>query len=189
MRKGHLPRKARKIVRALIEVVKPRKPDFDLPVEDEMLEFLDNYYSHFPWHMKFLFPVGVYLLEYGTFIFKAWLRPFTILPLSKKEIYITDWIESRMALRRDLIKGVKGLCLTAFYSLPQVMEHIGYDLPGHIERVNKGEPCDPEACEFFRDLGYDRNSRIPYPAYDRVDLITHDTLPPEESAETKEVKE
>ena len=189
MSKGYLPKKARKIVRALIEVVKPRKPDFDLPVEDEMLEFLDNFYSYFPWHMKLLFPVGLYLLEYGTFMFKARLRPFTRLPLSEKEVYVTEWIESSMALRRDLIKGVKGLCLTAFYSLPQVMEYIDYDLSGHIERVNKGEPCDSEACKFFREMGYDRNSPIPYPAYDRVDLITHDTLPPEGDAETKGVKE
>lgn len=177
MSETYLPKKARKIVRSLIEVVKPRKPGFDPPLEDDMLEFLDNYYSYFPFHMKLLFPIGLYLLEYGTFIFHAWSRPFSKLTMGEKEAYIDSWINSSMMLRRDLIKGVKGICLTAYYSQPQIMEHIGYDLPAHIERVNSGEPACPEACDFFREMNYDNNSRIPYPAYDHVDLITHDTPP------------
>jgi hypothetical protein len=175
MSKHHLPAKARSVLRALIEVVKPRKPGFDLPLEDYMLEFLDNFYSYFPFHLKIGFPLGLYLLEYGTLLFMGTLKPFSRLDPQRRERYIKGWITSRLMLRRDLIKGVKGVCLTAYYSHPQVMAHIGYDLPGHIARVNSGEPADREACAFFRQLGYDRNTRIPYPGYDRVDLIPHDT--------------
>lgn len=183
MSETYLPNYARRIVRELIEVVKPRKPDFDLPVEDEMLEFLDTYYSYFPFHMKLLFPMGLILLEYGTFIFKGWSRPFSKLSMGEKEAYIHSWVNSSLMLRRDLIKGVKGICLTAYYSLPPIMEHIGYDLPAHIERVNKGEPACPEACDFFREMNYDNNSRIPYPGYDHVDLTCHDTPPLEGAKE------
>jgi hypothetical protein len=176
MSEHHLPKKAREILRALIEVVKPGKPGFDPPLEEYMLDFMDDFYSYFPLHMKLLFPLGTYLLEYGTFILSASPKPFTKMSLEDRENYVTGWINSKIMLRRDLIKGVKGVCLTAFYSHPEVMEHIGYDLPGHIERVNKGEPCDPEVTKYFRDLGYDRTTRIPYPGLDRVDKITHDIL-------------
>ena len=177
MSEHYLPNKARAVLRALVEVVKPRKPGFDPPIEEHMVEFLDNFYSYFPWHLKLLFPLGLYLLEYGTFLFQGSLRPFSRLGPDQRERYVQGWITSRMALRRDLIKGVKGVCLTAFYSHPEVMAHIGYDLPAHIARVNRGEPSDPEACRYFRDLGYDRNTWVPYPGYDRVDLISHDTPP------------
>jgi len=177
MSEYNLPKKSRQVLRALIEVVKPRKPGFDLPIEDYMLDFLDQFYSAFPLQMKIGFPLGLYLLEYGTFIFGGGAKPFTRLEMDKRERYVKGWINSRMLLRRDLIKGVKGVCLTAFYSHPEVMAHIGYDLDAHMERVNQGEPADAEACKFFRDLGYDRNTRVPYPGQDRVDIINHDTPP------------
>ncbi len=182
MSKRHLPDKAARVLKALIEVVKPKKPGFDLPLEDFMLDFLDNFYSYFPFHMKIGFPAGLYLLEYGTLVFQGKPTPFTGLSLERRKAYVEGWMNSRLSLRRDLIKGVKGVCLTAYYSHPEVMKHIGYDLEEHIAKVNGGEPCDPEACRFFRELGYDRNSRIPYPAYDRVDIICHDTPPPDDAA-------
>ncbi len=175
MSEHHLPEGARRAARALIEVVKPKKPGFDPPIEEYMLDFLDEFYSNFPLHLKIGFPVGLYLLEYGTFIFHGWPRSFTKLGATRREEYVKGWIVSRLAIRRDLIKGVKGICLTAYYSHPEVMAHIGYDLAGHLAAVNRGEPCDAEACDYFRELGYDRNSRIPYPAYDHVELICHDT--------------
>ncbi len=182
MSKYHLPARSVKTLRALIEVVKPRKPEFDPPVEDHMLEFLDEFYSYFPFHLKIAFPLGLVLLEYATIIFAGSLKPFSAMDLEKRDKYVSGWVNSSLMLRRDLIKGVKGVCLTAYYAHPDVMAHIGFDLPAHMDRINKGEACDQEACDFFRGLGYDRNSRIPYPAYDKVDLITHDTPPPEGEA-------
>ena len=179
MKEYHLPKRARRILRSLIEVVKPRKPGFDPPLEEHMLDFLDDYYSYFPFEMKLLFPMGIYLLEYGTFIFAGKIRPFSKLSLEEREKYVQGWVTSSIPIRRDLIKGVKGVCLTGFYAHPDMMKHIGYDLPAHIERVNSGEPCDPEAVKYFREKGYDRNSPIPYPGYDKVDIISHDTPPAE----------
>lgn len=175
MAEHSLPSGARRTLRTLIEVVKPRKPGFDLPAEDFMLDFLDNFYSYFPFHLKLGFPIGLMLLEYGTFIFHGSARTFSGLSAESREKYVQGWINSRLGVRRDLIKGVKGVCLTAYYSHPEVMKHIGYDLEAHLERVAKGEPACPEACEYFRGRGYDNNTMVPYPAYDRVDLICHDT--------------
>jgi hypothetical protein len=179
MTETHLPAMSKKIVRALIEVIKPRKPGFDLPLEDEMITFLDQFYAFFPFHMKLGFPMGLLLLEYGTFIFALKLRPFSKLSMTERKKYVEGWMNSRLGLRRDLIKGVKGVCLTAFYSQPAVMEHIGYGVKEHMARVALGEACDAEATAYFRGRGYDKNSRIPWPAFDHVDVICHDTPDPE----------
>lgn len=160
----------RRIVRALIEVVKPRKPGFDPPVEEEMLEFADTFYGYFPWHMKVGLPLGLYLLEFGPIIFQGTFSRFSRLSLEARDLHLQDWVNSKLGLRRDLVKGMKALCLPAYYSNPEVMAHIGYDLEAHLRKVNGvGQPAEPasaEACEFFRKLGYDHNHRIPYPGRD-----------------------
>lgn len=180
MSENHLPSRARKILSSLIRVVKPKKPGFDPAIEDFMLDFLDDFYAFFPWHLKLGFPLGLYLLEYGAVVMKG-PSPFTSMKPEKQEEYVRDWINSSVPVKRDLIKGVKGVCLTAYYSHPEVMKHIGYDLEEHLERVNRGEPCDQEACDYFREMGYDRNSAIPYPAYDNVEVIPHDAVSEEEA--------
>jgi hypothetical protein len=164
----NLSRLSQRTVRALIEVAKPRRPDFDLPLEDEMLEFLDGFVKYFPPHMKILFPLGLLLLEYGTFIFMGRLKPFSKLPLEEREKYVQGWVESKIPLRRDLIKGVKGLCVASFYSNHQVMDHIGYDIEDHLRKVNgvdgPARPANIEARDYFKKLhergewGYDNYS-------------------------------
>lgn len=160
----------RSVARALIEVVKPRSDDFDLPIEDEILETLDNFINYFPIHMKYLFPVGLLLLQYGTWIFHGTIKTFTRLPLEERDRYVNGWVTSKISLRRDLVKGVKALCLTTFYSNPEVMAHVGYDIENHLAKVNGwGQPAEPasqEACQYFRKLGYDNNSGIPLPGLD-----------------------
>jgi len=166
----NLSPRCRRIIRALIEVVKPRKPDFDLPLEDEILDFADLFVGYMPWLMKTAFPLGIYLLEYGTLIFQGTIQPFSRLPLSERERYVQGWVDSKIGLRRDLIKGMKTLGLSCYYSHPQVTARLGYDLQAHLNKVNGiGQPAEPasaEACEFFRSLGYDGNERIPWPARD-----------------------
>ena len=166
----HLSPRVRRIVRALIEAVKPRKPGFDPPVEEEMLEFADTFYSYFPWHMKVGLPLGLYLLEFGPLIFQGSLLPFSRMKLDDRDRYLQGWVDSKIGLRRDLVKGMKALCLPAYYSNPEVMAHIGFDLEAHLRKVNGvGQPSEPasaEACAFFRKMGYDNNPRIPYPGRD-----------------------
>jgi hypothetical protein len=167
---NNLSPRCRLIIRALVEVVKPRKPDFDLPVEDEIVAFADLFVGYMPWHLKTAFPLGISLLEYGTLIFQGTLRPFSRLLLAERERYVQGWVDSKISLRRDLIKGMKTLGLSCYYADPEVMAHLGYGLQEHLNRVNgvgrPQEPANAEACEFFRKLGYDRNEPIPWPARD-----------------------
>jgi len=166
----NLSPRCRRIIRALVEVVKPRKPGFDLPLEDDIVDFADLFVGYMPWIMKTAFPFGIYLLEYGTLIFHGTLRPFTRLSLPERDRYVQGWVDSKISLRRDLIKGMKTLGLTYYYATPEAMAHLGYDLEKHLHKVNgvgqAQEPASAEACAFFRKLGYDRNEPIPWPARD-----------------------
>ncbi len=143
-------------IKALIEVAKPRKPGFDLPLEDSMFDSLDGFYRYFPFYLKIGFPLGLMLLEFGTFIFMGRLKRFSRMPIEERELYVRSWVESRLPLRRDLIKGVKAICVASFYSNREALLHIGYDLDDHLNKVNGiGGPPQPayqEAYEYFRGL-------------------------------------
>lgn len=174
MPKYNLSERFRKILRKLMEVIKPRKPGFDLPIEDKLVDMVDGFYGYFPLHLKIGFPLGLLLLEYGTYIFNGLRKPFTKLDAAQAEQYIKSWINSKMLIRRDLIKGVKGIALTMFYSQPEAMAHIGYDIEAHLKRVNSGEPANPVAFEYFKNMNYEENSKIPRAGYDGVEFVCRD---------------
>jgi hypothetical protein len=123
---------ARGVLRALSDVVMPRGPDFQLDLHDHALDFIDQYVGYFPPHLKYAFPLGLLLLEFGPVIYMRRLRRFSRMSLEDRERYVASWAESSSAARRDLIKGVKALIMVAFYSHPLVMEYIGYDIESHI---------------------------------------------------------
>ena len=108
-------------------------------LKDYILDYVDGYVNYFPKHLKVGFPLGLLLLERGPIIFMGKSSPFSKLNLNEREQYVKSWINSRIQLRRELIRGVKGLVMVAFYSHPLVMEHIGYDIKGHIAESLKKE--------------------------------------------------
>ncbi len=184
---SNLPLGTRNVAKALIEVVKPRSETFNPPIEEEMLNTVDDFVNYFPVHMKYLFPLGLLLMQYGTWIFHGTIKTFTSLPLEERDRYVSGWVTSRISIRRDLIKGVKALCMTSFYSNPEVMAHIGFDIEDHMNKVN-GDPQQPaseEACKFFRDKGYDNNSAIPLPGLDGatkpISTVTPKPEPPKQA--------
>jgi len=148
-----------RILRALIQTLKPRKPDFDPPIEDYLMEIADNFMAALPSHMKILLPLGLYLLEFGTIIFVPTVVPFSKLSLEKRDKYLKGWSESKIPLRRDLIKGLKAICMIGYYAHPEVMKHIGYNLDQHLRKINVAgidQPpsvaCSEEAAQYFRNL-------------------------------------
>jgi len=155
----NLSRGTERIIRALIETLKPRKPDFDPPAEEFMLQVADDFIGALPSHMKLLFPLGLRLLEFGTIIFAPSIIPFSRMSLLKREKYVRGWMESKISLRRDLIKGMKAIAMTGYYAHPEVMKHIGYNLEDHLKKINVVDlntapvvPCNQEACDYFKEL-------------------------------------
>lgn len=128
----NLPMWAHKILRCLAEVVMPHDENFKLDLTDEAIEFVDRYVGYFPVYLRKLFPLGLVLLEFGPILYMRKLQRFTGMSFEEREAYVASWVDSKNAMRRDLIKGVKGLVMVSFYSNPQVMERIGYDIEPHI---------------------------------------------------------
>ena len=58
-----------RIIRALAETIKPRKPDFDPPIEDDILKVADDFIGALPAHMKILMPLGLHMLNVASLIF------------------------------------------------------------------------------------------------------------------------
>lgn len=127
---------SRRIVRALAEVVLPDAADAPkLPAAD-IVAFVDGYVPHMPRLLRLLFPVGLLMLELGTFVLAPSLVPFSSMSLARRRRYVEGWVHARWRLRRDLIKAVKGLCLLAYYSDARVRERLGYAVEAHVADVS-----------------------------------------------------
>jgi len=149
-----------RIIRALLDTLKPRKPGFDPLIEDDIIRMADAFLGGLPVHMKILMPLGLRLLNYATLIlmFPTW-RTFCRMSREKREKYIMGWAESSIPLRRDLIKGFKAIVLTGFYTHPIVLAHLGMDLEAHLKRINVQDintpptvACSEEAARYFTEL-------------------------------------
>jgi hypothetical protein len=133
-RKPFLGKRSRRTLRALAEVVAPQPPG--LPVDhDAIVEMVDVFVAEMPRFLQVAFPIGLWLLEIGTRIWGGTLRRFSKLDRARRDRYVRGWVRSRLGFRRDLIKGVKGLILFAFYSDRRVHPIIGYEGPRHAELV------------------------------------------------------
>ena len=130
--KRNLPGWARKTLWSLIEVIMPRNDEFHPDLKDYILDYVETYVGYFPKHLKIAFPMGLLLLERGTLPFMGKPTGFSKLDLAERDRYVKSWMNSRWQARRELIRGVKSLVMVAFYSHPDVMKHIGYDIEGHI---------------------------------------------------------
>jgi hypothetical protein len=121
--KHNLPEWARRSLGTLVEVLTPRSKDFHPDLKEYIVDYVDRY---------------VLLLEIGPLIFMGKRGGFAKLNSEDRERYINGWINSKLQVRRELIRGVKGLVMLSFYSHPVVMEHIGYDIQGHVcQRIGK----------------------------------------------------
>jgi hypothetical protein len=102
---------------------------------DAIVDFADDWVRYMPRLFRLLFPIGLMLLELGAFWFGPSLVPFSFMSPERRHRYVTGWAHGDSALRRDLIKGVKGLCLLAYYSDPRVGAQLGYHVDEHVALV------------------------------------------------------
>jgi hypothetical protein len=131
----NLGRWSRRSLRALAEVVIPSgggAPEIDLA---KVIDLADEWVRYMPRLLRLLFPVGLLMLELGALLLAPSLVPFSFMSLPRRRRYVAAWAHSRSPLRRDLIKGVKGICLFAFYSEPRVSAQLGYRVDEHVQLV------------------------------------------------------
>jgi len=135
-RAHNLGRWSRRIVRALTEVVVPVGPGAPTVPTDQIVDLIDDYVRYMPRLFRLLFPVGLLMLELGAFLLVPSLVPFSLLSPARRARYVDGWVHARWRLRRDLIKGVKGLVLMAWYSDPRVGAFLGYAVEEHAQLVS-----------------------------------------------------
>jgi hypothetical protein len=129
-----LSARSRRTLRALAEVVAPRPPG--LPVDhDALVDVADSLCAEMPRGLRALIPIGLLLIEFGTWFWAGTLRRCSRLDLARRERYVRSWVHSTWKLRHDLMKAMKGIILLAFYSDPRVMELIGYRPDAHAKLV------------------------------------------------------
>ena len=87
-------------------------------------------------------------IRLGITAFKFWLwfwelsplfffhfKLFTQLTQEQKVKYLESWENSRLAIRRWMLFGLKSIFLASFYSQAEIQEKIGYS-PGQCYRAN-----------------------------------------------------
>jgi hypothetical protein len=130
-----LGRWSRRTLRAVAEVVTPREHGAPPPDLDGIVAFADDWVRYMPRLFRVLFPVGLMILELGAFLLGPSLVPFSFMSLERRRRYVAAFAHGRSALRRDLIKGIKGLCLLQYYSDPKVSAQLGYHVDEHVTLV------------------------------------------------------
>lgn len=129
---------ARRVLRGMIEVLVPDDPATGVSaaeMTDEVEEGFERMVGHMPPLLRKLFPLGLFAVEWGTLLFARTLRPFSRLARPDQERYLDGWMRSRFALRREMFKGVKAVCLMTYYSDRRVWAHIGYDPDPYVAEV------------------------------------------------------
>jgi hypothetical protein len=131
----NLGRWSRRTLRGVTEVVLPRAPGAPELAPATVVDFIDAWVFYMPRLFRLLFPVGLMLLELGAFVLGPSLVPFSFMSSAARARYVGKWIHGGSRLRRDLIKGIKGLVLLAYYSDPRVADHLGYRVEEHVQLV------------------------------------------------------
>jgi hypothetical protein len=71
--------------------------------------------------------VLVHTIEFAPLLFGPQRRRFSGLSAAQRELHLDGWENSRLALRRQVMRGLKLAVMLHFYDSPQVCAAIGYD--------------------------------------------------------------
>jgi len=88
--------------------------------------------KHIPFYLRFLMILGLYFLQFSPLFLGFYFKPFTKMTPQQKDHYITTWANSRLSPKRNLIRGIRALCMIGAYSNPAILSHIGYTIDEHI---------------------------------------------------------
>ncbi len=130
-----LSRRSRRTMATLAEVVLPRGQGAPEVSTDTVVALADSFAREMPRLLRVLFPIGLFLLEWGALLLGPSLVPFSLMTQQRRERYVMSWVHSRSHIRRDLIKGVKGLVLLCYYADARVCAYLGYAVEEHVTLV------------------------------------------------------
>ena len=125
-----LDKKRYNVMKAFAVRVLP--PDGAFPegaMDTGVLEFFDGFVAtDYPEVQKDL-KKAITLLEHGTLLLNFKFKRFTKLTVDEQDEYLRTWEDSRIALLRGAMIGLKRLCFMGFYTNEKVWPRIGYDGP------------------------------------------------------------
>jgi hypothetical protein len=135
-----------RILRAVVDAARPRGSGFDQPIDEDMIRELDEFFPYLPPLMRFGFPLGLRLLEWGPALFARPRRMARMsrLPTEERLAYLENWLEAGGA-RGTLMLGLRVLVFVTFYQHPQVLESLGVDWQGRADQLTR------ERAEFLQE--------------------------------------
>jgi len=125
-RRRNLSRWSRRILRRYAEAVLPDGEGAPVVDPAGVVDFIDGYVAHMPRLYRLLFPIGLLYFELTA------LWPFSLRTLAARRRRVDRWSHSRIRIRRELMKALRGLCLLHYYSQPAVTAALGYAIDAHV---------------------------------------------------------
>jgi hypothetical protein len=118
-----------RILRAVVDAVRPRGHGFDQPIDDDVMRDVQAFFPFLPPALRFGLPLGLRLVEFGPPLFvRRWTR-FTTMPREEAQAYIAGFAHAG-GLRSALYLGLRTLVFLAFYQHPEVLRGMGIDWQG-----------------------------------------------------------
>jgi len=128
---------SRRVLSALVDATVPHTPKIPIEPTEPVVVWLEAMLACFPWHLRRGFPLGLFAIELLPFLYFRFRR-FSNLDREARRAIVRDLLESRWSLKRDFIKGFTGLALMGYYTLPEVLKHLGIDHQEYLDR-KRGE--------------------------------------------------
>lgn len=135
---ARLKARHRRILRALLEALRPTGTPIDASVEtDDLLVSFEDFIRYSDPGVRLMLPVFLEIIELGTFPLAGRSRPFSRLSLREREAYLRSWQESSSTLRRDLYRAIKALFCLVYYARPSVLRVMQYNHQGYAEELRR----------------------------------------------------
>ena len=130
-----LSRRQRAVLRAFVEVVKPRWDDYDPPIEDTVVAKMERDMGRFPPLQRRLMLVLLWLLQWGGPLARDWPVPFTRLSPERRTRRVERLLHARGRFRYLVPKILKTHALLICYGTPEVERYLGIER--HAWRANR----------------------------------------------------
>ena len=131
---GPVSPRTRRILAAVVAVIRPRGHGFDQPIDGDVLDEMERFFPFLPWPLRLGLPAGLRLIEFGPPLFARRLGRFSRLPPEEAAAYL-EGFQRAGGLQAALLRGLRTLVLLAFYQHPQVLSSLDIDWAGRAENL------------------------------------------------------